>query len=184
MHSDTNNNLSERLQGTFRDRTKTLRAMDSRKTGQHYLDGWVLTYNHFKGHHSLRDQTPGYRAKVNPPFKEWADVVKGEAAPPIPKVKAETRPDSQPKPKLPVLPADQVDQPKLGEPITEAAAVEKGRRTKPEPRPVVPQLRPPKKRVGPRPDMPRKRPRRLHPMAALRRNLKRAHTRSGQRRRR
>ena len=32
-----NNNLSERLQGTFRARTKTLRGMDSRKTGQMYL---------------------------------------------------------------------------------------------------------------------------------------------------
>ncbi len=182
MRADINNNLSERLQGTFRDRIKTLRGLDSRKTGQRYLDGWVLTYNHFRGHESLRNKTPGYRAKVNPPFKEWADVVKAEAAP-RPKV-AKARPDSQSKPRLPVLPADQLEQPKVGKPITEAAAVEKGRRTKPELRPAVPQLRPPKKRVGPRPNMPRKRPRKLHPMAALRRDLKRAHTLSGQRRRR
>ena len=101
LRADINNNLSERLQGTFRSRTKTLRGMDSRKTGQHYLDGWVLTYNNFRGHESLRNKTPAYRAKVNPPFKEWADVVKVEAAP-RPKA-ARVRPASQstPKPKLP-----------------------------------------------------------------------------------
>ena len=101
MRADINNNLSERLQGTFRARTKTLRGLESRKTGQRYLDGWVLTYNHFIGHESLGNQTPGYRAKVNPPFHEWADVVKAGAASPKPKIKAEARPASQPKPKLP-----------------------------------------------------------------------------------
>ena len=48
----------------------------------------------------LRNQTPGERAKVNPPFKEWADVVKAGAASRR-KVKAEARPVSQPKPKSP-----------------------------------------------------------------------------------
>ena len=68
MRASINNNLSERLQGTVRDRIKTLRGRDSRKTSQRYLDGWVLTYNHFRGHESLRNKTPGQRAKVNPPF--------------------------------------------------------------------------------------------------------------------
>ena len=40
--AEVNNNLSERLQDTFRDRIKTLRGLDSLKSGQHYLDGWVL----------------------------------------------------------------------------------------------------------------------------------------------
>ena len=96
MTADLNNNLSERLQGTFRDRIKTLRGL----TGQRYLDGWVLTYNLFRGHEALRNQTPGERAKVNPPFKEWADVVKAGAASRR-AVKAEARPVSQPKPKSP-----------------------------------------------------------------------------------
>ncbi len=100
MAADINNNLSERLQGTFRQRLKTLRCIESRTTGQRYLDGWVLTYNHFKGHESLRDDTPGQRAEVNPPFKEWADVVKAGAASRR-EVKAETRPASQSKSKSP-----------------------------------------------------------------------------------
>ena len=66
MRASINNNLSERLQGTFRDRVKTLRGLDSRKTGQRYLDGWTLTYNLFRGHEALGNKTPGARAKVEP----------------------------------------------------------------------------------------------------------------------
>ena len=62
IRANINNNLSERLQGTFRDRIKTLRGLDSQKTGQRYLDGWTLTYNLFRGHHSLGNKTPGERA--------------------------------------------------------------------------------------------------------------------------
>ena len=54
IRAEVNNNLSERLQGTFRARTKTLRGLDSRATGQAYLDGWVLSYNLFREHESLR----------------------------------------------------------------------------------------------------------------------------------
>ena len=90
MRASINNNLSERLQGTFRDRIKTLRGLDSQTTGQRYLDGWTLTYNLFRGHESLGNKTPGSRAKVAPPFREWADVVKAGAA--SPRGKRETRP--------------------------------------------------------------------------------------------
>ena len=75
MKAEVNNNLSERLQGTYRQRVKTLRGLDSLETGQRYLDGWTLTYNLFREHESLGFDTPGQRAKVNPPFAEWEDVV-------------------------------------------------------------------------------------------------------------
>lgn len=74
--ADINNNLSERLQGTFRGRIKTLRGLDSLESGQRYLDGWTLNYNLFKKHHSLRNRTPAQAAKVKAPFTEWADVVR------------------------------------------------------------------------------------------------------------
>lgn len=80
LTADINNNLSERLQGTFKDRIKTLRRMDNLETGQRYLDGWALTYNHFRGHESLHNDPPGKRAKSELPFTEWADVVKVGAA--------------------------------------------------------------------------------------------------------
>ena len=82
IRAEVNNNLSERVQGTFRDRTKTLRGLDHRASGQRYLDGWVLHYNLFREHESLGDKTPGEAAKVDAPFKEWADVTRGSAAPP------------------------------------------------------------------------------------------------------
>lgn len=78
---ENNNNLSERLQGTFRQRTKTLRGLDSRETGQLYLDGWVITYNLFRGHEALDNKAPGRVANVDVPFTEWADVVKGAHSP-------------------------------------------------------------------------------------------------------
>ena len=76
----TNNNRSERLQGTFRQREKTLRGLDNIETGQRYLDGWVIDYNLFREHEGIDFKTPAEAAKVNPPFKEWEDVVK--ASPP------------------------------------------------------------------------------------------------------
>ena len=134
--ADINNNLSERLQGTFRDRTKTLRGLDSRKTGQRYLDGWIFTYNQFRGHESLNDDTPAKRAKVNPPFKEWADVVKAGAASPR-VVKGKTRPASQSKPKSPQPEADEV-RPKERKPLREVGADERRHRATKRPKVATP----------------------------------------------
>ncbi len=75
-----NNNLSDRVQGTFRQRTKTLRGLDGKESGQLYLDGWVLNYNLFREHESLGDRPPAKAAKVTPPFTERADVVKGRVS--------------------------------------------------------------------------------------------------------
>ena len=76
IRAEINNNLSERLQGTYRDRIKTLRGMDSIETGQRYLDGWTTFYNLFREHYGLGYKTPGEVARVNAPFTEWADVVR------------------------------------------------------------------------------------------------------------
>ncbi len=132
MAADINNNLSERLQGTFRDRIKTLRGLDSRTTGQRYLDGWTLQYNHFRDHESLRGDKPGERANVNPPFTEWADVVKAGAASRR-TVKAEARLVSQPKPKSPQLEAAPAREAKGRRPLKEISP-DGERRRRPESR--------------------------------------------------
>ena len=72
---------SEREQGMFRQRARTLRGFGSKEKGQLYLDGWTLDYNLFRDHESMDGEPPGQAAKVNPPFNEWADVVKGRANP-------------------------------------------------------------------------------------------------------
>ena len=82
LAAEVNNNLSERLQGTYRDRIKTLRSLESIETGQRYLDGWTVNYNLFRKHESLKNKPPASKALANPPFREWTDVVKGDAVEP------------------------------------------------------------------------------------------------------
>ena len=74
-------NPSKRVQGLFRQRIRTLRGVGSKEKGQLYLDGWTLDYNLFRDHQSMDGEPPGQAAKVNPPFNEWADVVKGRDHP-------------------------------------------------------------------------------------------------------
>ena len=71
-----NNNHSERLQGSFRQRTKTMRGLQTRASGQRYLDGWVLDYNLFKDHEALGGKTPAQVALPDVPYREWADVTR------------------------------------------------------------------------------------------------------------
>ena len=95
IRAELNNNLSERLQGTFRQREKTLRGLDSKESGQLYLDGWVLTYNLFRDHEAAGGEPPGLRAKVRAPFDSWIEVVE-QLGPKrvVPKVLEETNPQA------------------------------------------------------------------------------------------
>ena len=74
IRAEINNNLSERLQGTIRDRDKTLRGLQARDTGQDYVDGLVTHYNYFRPHKSLQGKRPAEAAGVNLPFTTWEDV--------------------------------------------------------------------------------------------------------------
>ncbi len=79
IRAEINNNMSERLQGTFRDRDKTLRGLKGRDTGQAYLDGLVLHYNYFRPHEALDDKRPAQAAGAELPFDDWSDVAAGKA---------------------------------------------------------------------------------------------------------
>ena len=74
IRADINNNLSERLQGTFRDRDKTLRGLKSMETGQAYINGLIVNYNYFRPHGGLDGKTPAEKAGADRPFKSWRDV--------------------------------------------------------------------------------------------------------------
>ena len=74
IRAEINNNLSERLQGTVRDRDKTLRALKKRESGQTYVDGLVLHYNYFRPHESLKGKRPAEAAGADLPFETWRDV--------------------------------------------------------------------------------------------------------------
>ncbi len=69
-----NNNLSERLQGTLRDRDKTLRGLKARDSGQTYIDGLVLHYNYFRPHGGLDGKSPARAAGADIPFDNWMDI--------------------------------------------------------------------------------------------------------------
>ena len=58
------NNMSERLQGTFRERARVMRGLQSRESGQKLLDGWVINCNLFRFHEGLAGKTPGGRPRV------------------------------------------------------------------------------------------------------------------------
>ena len=141
-----NNNMSERLQGTYRSRVKTLRGMDSIETGQRYLDGYTLTYNYFREHESLGYKTPGEVAKTGFPHKEWADIVEsGIEVPESEKPKASLPGSKRPRKKTdyrrrrkasapkPVLPKQGAAQPEVQLPLFVGNTIPKSLRSKPKP---------------------------------------------------
>lgn len=76
IYKESNNNLSERLQKTFRSRTKTMDGLYGRDTGQRYLDRWVLGYNHFREHGALGGSVPARAADVPVELEEWTVLVR------------------------------------------------------------------------------------------------------------
>ena len=74
------NNMSERLQGTFRDRDKTLRGLKARETGQVYIDGLVTHYNFFRPHESLDGKRTAKSPGTEIPFQNWEDVAAAKVA--------------------------------------------------------------------------------------------------------
>ena len=83
IESPINNNRIERLNGTYRSRDKVLRGMDSMASAQQFLDGLTVQYNYFRDHEALKGRKPYEAARIDAPFKEWADVVRaGVKAPP------------------------------------------------------------------------------------------------------
>lgn len=78
IYEEVNNNLSERLQKTIRSRIKTMDGMETQRTAQDYLDGWVLDYNFFKDHRAHKGATPAEMAGVAElvPWRDWGDITK------------------------------------------------------------------------------------------------------------
>lgn len=72
--------VSRRTQGTFRHRSKVLQGLQTQRTGQQFLDGFVIDYNLFRPHEGLKGKTPGEVARVRAPFKEWEDFAKLDAS--------------------------------------------------------------------------------------------------------
>lgn len=75
--SDLNTNLIERFHGTIKDRTKIVRGFKTRETANLILQGFVVHYNFFRPHMTLRGKTPAEVAGIATSCKSWLDVVNG-----------------------------------------------------------------------------------------------------------
>jgi len=71
-----NTNLIERFQGTLKDRTKVLRGLKKPETARKFIEGWLINYNYFRPHISLKGKTPAQKAGIVLPVDDWLDVVR------------------------------------------------------------------------------------------------------------
>jgi len=71
-----NTNFIERFHGSLKDRTKVMRGLATPKTAKLILDGWLVHYNFFRPHESLKGMTPAQKAGIQFPFTDWLDVVR------------------------------------------------------------------------------------------------------------
>jgi putative transposase len=73
---EINTNIIERFHGTVKDRTKVLRGFKTPQTAKLILNGFLIHYNFFRPHMTLRHKTPAEMAGIRSPFKNWTDVVR------------------------------------------------------------------------------------------------------------
>ena len=51
-----------------------MRGLHTMESARRFLDGWLVHYNFFRPHTSLRDMTPAQVAGIKFPFRNWKDV--------------------------------------------------------------------------------------------------------------
>jgi len=73
---EINTNIIERFHGTVKDRTKVLRGFKTPQTAKLILNGFLIHYNFFRPHMTLRHKTPAEMAGIKSPAKNWIDVVR------------------------------------------------------------------------------------------------------------
>lgn len=71
---EVNTNLIERFHGTIKSRTKVMRGLHTIESARLFLDGWLVHYNFFRPHMSLKDKTPAQVADIQFPLHNWKDV--------------------------------------------------------------------------------------------------------------
>lgn len=74
IRHEINNNMSERLQGTIRERTKVMRGMETERTAKLLIDGFRLHYNHIKPHSGIGNETPASKVGFPFVFNDWTEV--------------------------------------------------------------------------------------------------------------
>ena len=75
FNSEINTNLIERFHGTLKARTKVMRGLKSKVTGERIMGGWLVHYNFFRPHEGLKNITPAEAAGIKFPYKNWREIV-------------------------------------------------------------------------------------------------------------
>ncbi|MCW4004143.1 MAG: IS6 family transposase [Candidatus Bathyarchaeota archaeon] len=68
------NNIVERLHGTLKDRTKSMRGLKSYESTKLLLEGWSIHYNCVRPHQSLGGKTPAQAARMQVP-NDWKGLI-------------------------------------------------------------------------------------------------------------
>jgi len=76
IRADINTNLIERFHSTLKERTKVLRGFKTLDSAELILDGFLIHYNFFRPHMSLRDNTPAEVAEIKSPCRNWTELVR------------------------------------------------------------------------------------------------------------
>lgn len=78
IRNRSNNNMVERLNGTFRERSKVMRGLEDEPTAQTIIDGFRIYYNFIRPHMALNGKTPAEKAKVSPKLERnrWKSLIK------------------------------------------------------------------------------------------------------------
>ena len=71
------NNRLERFHGTVKERTKTMRGLDSDESSQVFAENFAAYYNYLRPHTALNGKTPGQVAKVwrSPNRNRWFSLI-------------------------------------------------------------------------------------------------------------
>ncbi len=67
-------NYIERFHSTIKSRTKVMRGLHTIESARLFMDGWLVHYNFFRPHMSLKDRTPASVAGIRFPFRNWKDI--------------------------------------------------------------------------------------------------------------
>ncbi len=73
---EINTNLIERFHGTLKERIKVLRGFKTWDTAELILSGFLIHYNFFRPHMSLKNKTPAEVAGIKTAIKTWEDIVR------------------------------------------------------------------------------------------------------------
>jgi len=118
-------NKIERFHGTFKDRTKVVRAYKNLKAANLITQGWLIHYNFFKEHAALGNIPPAQKMGITIPFKDWNDIVKPQQSNEVKPTGFEVRPISLTQPLTPEQEKRQIQRQRVRIAIRKHAAKKK-----------------------------------------------------------